>query len=90
MIENIPPEIGSICVPLLDDAYLAWLSAESESERALHNWWRTAGVDSATAYAAYEAALDREQAAARDLQCRWTGSQTRRIAPALGAPGARD
>jgi hypothetical protein len=72
MIENSEIDVAEIGVRLVDDAYLAWFSAESESERALQLWFENA---SATAYFAYRAALDREQAAARDLQRLWDVSE---------------
>jgi hypothetical protein len=68
MITNAETELAEIGVRLLDDAYLAWFSAESEAERALRAWSGGLGGDRTAAYAAYRAALDREEAAARDLQ----------------------
>lgn len=61
-------EIALIGIRLLDDAYMTWVAAESESEGALRAWsQRSCGNDRA-AYAAYRAAADREDAAARDLR----------------------
>ncbi|HWD76539.1 MAG TPA: hypothetical protein VG371_15500 [Solirubrobacteraceae bacterium] len=61
-------EIGLIGIRLLDEAYMTWVAAESESEGALRAWSeRSCGNDRA-AYAAYRAAADREDAAARDLR----------------------
>lgn len=71
MIENLDTEVAEIGVRLLDDAYLAWFSAESESEGALRAWFEASGSRRATAYLTYRAALDREEAAARDLQRLW-------------------
>jgi hypothetical protein len=68
MIEDLNNEVAAIGVRLLDNAYLAWVSAESESESALHAWFDGTGSNRETAYVAYRAALDREDAAARDLQ----------------------
>jgi hypothetical protein len=57
---------------LLDDAYMAWFTAESESERALRGWFDGDPREpSRHLYVAYLAALDREEAAARDLQRLW-------------------
>jgi hypothetical protein len=70
MIEKVDTEMDGIGVRLLDDAYLAWFSAESECEAALQAWF-DAGAGRATAYLSYSAALDREEAAARDLQRIW-------------------
>jgi hypothetical protein len=58
-------EIG---IRLLDNAHMAWLAAEVEAEHALRAWFKGAPRDRAPAYLAYRAALDREQAAAQDLQ----------------------
>jgi hypothetical protein len=60
-------EIALIGIRLLDDAYMAWVAAESEAEEALHAWFE--GVSGQRApYQAYRAAVDREEAAARDLR----------------------
>jgi hypothetical protein len=67
MTKNEEAEVGQIGIRLLDDAYLAWLTAEGECERALHIWFR-GGHGRCAAYLAYAAALDREHAAACDLQ----------------------
>lgn len=80
MIEHTDTEVAEIGVRLLDDAYLAWFSAESESEGALREWFQAAGDRRAHAYLAYLAALDREEAAARDLARLWQVS-----APCRGA-----
>lgn len=71
MIDNNETQLAAIGVRLLDDAYLAWFSAESECEHALRGWFRGTGAQRATAYFAYRAALDREEAAARDLERLW-------------------
>jgi hypothetical protein len=65
MAGELGHEIAKIGVRLMDDAHFAWLTAEIESEQALREWLRTA---SAPAYQSYCAALDREEAAANDLQ----------------------
>jgi hypothetical protein len=67
MTKNEEAQVGQIGIRLLDDAYLAWLTAESECERALQFWFQGARGHRA-AYLAYVAALDREHAAACDLQ----------------------
>jgi hypothetical protein len=71
MIEKVDIDVAEIGVRLLDDAYLAWFSAESESEAALRAWFGSAGSQPAHAYLTYLAALDREEAAARDLERLW-------------------
>ena len=68
MPEDINMELAAIGLRLLDDAYLAWFSAESESEGALRTWWQSTGSSRSVAYAAYRASLEREEAAARDLE----------------------
>ena len=65
MPEDINMELAAIGLRLLDDAYLAWFSAESESEGALRTWWQSTGSSRSVAYAAYRASLEREEAAAR-------------------------
>lgn len=67
-------EMSEIGIRLLDDAYLAWFSAESECEAALHAWFEDAHRYGG-AYFTYRAALDREEAAARDLQRLWEISE---------------
>jgi hypothetical protein len=61
-------DVALIGVRLLEDAYVAWAAAASDSERALRAWLEPEARNRATAYPAYRAALDREEAAARDLQ----------------------
>ena len=71
MIEHVDTNVAEIGVRLLDDAYLAWFSAESESETALRAWFGSGGSQRESAYLAYRAAADREEAAARDLERLW-------------------
>ena len=59
---------GVIAVRVLDDAHLTWVAAEIESEHALRAWFDADAGQRAGACLAYRAALDREEAAARDLQ----------------------
>ena len=40
MIDNAQTGVAAIEAHLLDDAYLAWFSAESECESTLHGWFR--------------------------------------------------
>jgi hypothetical protein len=52
-----------------DIAYLAWFEAESECGQALRNWCDRGPTDrDAATDITYCAALDREEAAARDLE----------------------
>jgi hypothetical protein len=52
---------------VLDHARAAWRGAERDCERALHTWYAADAQQRRTRYFAYRAALDREEAAARDL-----------------------
>jgi hypothetical protein len=71
MTDNATSEVAAIGVRLLDDAYLAWFSAESECERALRAWFQRTHAERRGAYFAYRIALDREEAAARRLERVW-------------------
>lgn len=84
MMDDLNTELAAIGVRLLDDAYLAWFSAESESEGALRAWWQSTGSSRSSAYAAYRAAVDREEAAARDLERLWSLSAPCRTKIAVG------
>ena len=60
-------ELAEIGVRLVDEAYLAWLCAARDCEQASRAW-QEQGAAATGAYCAYRAALDREEAAARDLE----------------------
>ena len=68
MTEELAHEVARIGVRLLDEAYMVWCAAESECEKALRGWSVGTSAAGAEAYCTYRAALDREEAAARDLQ----------------------
>jgi hypothetical protein len=68
MTDELADEVARISVRLLDDAYMAWRAAEGECEEALRGWSAGTSRDCTEAYSMYRAALDREEAAARDLQ----------------------
>ncbi len=87
MIDDINSEVAAVGIRLLDDAYLAWFSAESESECALRAWLQGTGSRRAPGYAAYRAALDREEAAARDLERLWNLAEPCRRKLAAGRAG---
>jgi hypothetical protein len=57
-----------IAIRARDVAHMAWIMAEVESEHALRAWFDTDAPQDAYAYRVYRAAVDREEAAARDLQ----------------------
>ncbi len=61
-------ELSVIAVRVLDDADMTWVAAEVQSEHALRAWFGAGPRQAAGAYLAYRAAVDREEAAARDLQ----------------------
>ena len=65
---NTGHDLAVIGVRLMDDAHMAWFAAEAESEQALRAWFEGTTPNPPAAYAAYRAAIDREEAAARDLQ----------------------
>jgi hypothetical protein len=87
-------ELAEIGVRLIDGAYMAWLVAERECDHAMRAWQE----DRPGAYWSYRAALDREEAAALDLErlselarpCRDAlekPSAVRQPAPAAGLAG---
>ena len=71
MLDNIETDVRTIGVRLIDDAYLAWFRAESDCEATLRAWFQATGSQRDTAYLSYLAALDREEASARDLERLW-------------------
>lgn len=60
--------VAEIGIRLLDDAYSSWLAAESEAAEALSAWLGASGRSREDAYFSYVASVDREHAAAHDLQ----------------------
>ena len=66
MSDTVSPEVAAIGIRLLDDAHIAWVVAQNECSEALRAWFQAPRYD--PAYHAYLAALDREEAAALDLQ----------------------
>jgi hypothetical protein len=67
--------IAEIGIRLLDDAHMAWQQAELECEQALSAWCDGPPGRAADRYLRYQAALDREDAAARDLERLWDVAQ---------------
>jgi hypothetical protein len=65
---NTTRDLAVIGVRPLDDAHMTWIAAEIQSGYALRAWVDAAAPQGADAYLAYHAAVDREEAAARDLQ----------------------
>jgi hypothetical protein len=60
-------DVGGIALRLLEDVYGAWTRAQLECHNALLAWLAS-GSRNHAAYHAYRAALDREEAAAVDLE----------------------
>jgi hypothetical protein len=65
--ESAVRDVTGIAIRLLDDSYMAWHRAQLECENALRDWLDSGSRDLA-AYHSYRAALDREEAAAIDLE----------------------
>ena len=68
MSEEATQEVAEVGVRLLDDAQRAWFIAEGECGEALRAWFQAPPAKRVDAYAVYCAALDREEAAAHDLE----------------------
>jgi hypothetical protein len=71
MFGSAQTEAATIGASLVDEAYLAWVSAEIEAEQRLQDWFLAAADGRQDAYHSYRAALDREEASARDLERSW-------------------
>jgi hypothetical protein len=74
--DGLAARAAKIGARLADGAYMAWQAAHIESSLALVAWSAARPGRSAAAHLAYCAALDREEAAARDFEelCRVTGA----------------
>ena len=83
-------ELAEIGIRLLDEAHTAWQWAELECEHALHAWHDCPPRVSVDRYLSYRAALDREQAAARDLERLWELARSGHDALAVAAATATD
>jgi hypothetical protein len=68
MARTISREVASIGIRLVDEAYMSWCTAQTQCQNALRAWFDAGPRDRAEANWAYRAALDREQAAASDLE----------------------
>jgi hypothetical protein len=92
MTDELAEEVARISVRLLDDAYVAWRAAEGDCEEALSGWSAGTSRVCAEAYSMYRAALDREEAAARDLQRLHEVARAcpRRLAPPEDPAALRD
>ena len=65
---NTSHDLAVIAIRVLDDAHMTWVAAEVDSEHALRAWFDGDALEGVGTYLAYRAAVDREEAAARDLQ----------------------
>ncbi len=68
MARRMSREVASIGIRLIDEAYVSWCAAQMQCQTALRAWFDAGPRDRAEANSVYRAALDREQAAARDLE----------------------
>jgi hypothetical protein len=68
MARTISREVASLAIRLVDEAYMSWCTAQTQCQSALRAWFDAGPRDRAEANWAYRAALDREQAAASDLE----------------------
>jgi hypothetical protein len=68
MARRMSREVASVEIRLIDEAHMSWCTAQVQCETALRAWFEAGPHDRAEANCVYRAALDREQAAARDLE----------------------
>lgn len=68
MTEKLQPESTPAMAGDVETAHRGWVEAAGEAKRALHAWLDGAGRDQRSLYVVYRAALDREEAAARELE----------------------
>jgi uncharacterized protein YeaO (DUF488 family) len=61
-------EVTNVGIRLVDEAHTAWFVAQIECADALCAWFQATARRRADANLTYRAALDREEAAARDLE----------------------
>jgi hypothetical protein len=73
-IDSIAAHAATVGTRLADGAHAAWQTAHAECDLALRAWHAAAPGRNAAAHLSYLAALDREDAAARDFEdlCRLT------------------
>ena len=66
-------ELAHLPAPLADgfiESYACWCEEAVEVRRAYHHWQGSGGAESATAFADYQVALDREELAAAVFRAR--------------------
>jgi hypothetical protein len=83
-------ELAEIGIRLLDEAHVSWQRAELECELALEAWYDGPPRTCTDRYLVYRAALDREQAAAHDLQRLWEVARFGHEALAAASRGEDD
>jgi hypothetical protein len=83
-------ELAEIGIRLLDEAHVAWQRAELACEHALRAWYTGSPRTSEDRYLFYREALDREQAAASDLQRLWELARDGHAALTAATPRAED
>lgn len=81
-------ELAEIGIRLLDEAHVAWQRAELECEEALRAWYHGPPRQAVDRYLSYRTALDREQAAAHDLERLWEIARSGHDALAAASIGA--
>jgi len=64
-------DVAEISARLLDEAHIAWMTAEGQCAHLLQACHESVGEKRRLAFLGYEAALEREEAAAQDLQRLW-------------------
>jgi hypothetical protein len=67
-IDSLTGHAAKIATLLADSAFVAWQTAQLESDIALDAWRAAGRGRSATAHLVYRAAVDREEAAARHFE----------------------
>ena len=82
-LERYPIPYSSTLIDAVMDGYVAWREESAAVERAYHRWLRTEPSEQALAFAAYGAALDREERAADTYQ-RLIGIADRVVASSAG------
>jgi hypothetical protein len=68
MARRMSREVASVVIRLIDEAHMSWCTAQMQCQTALRAWFEAGPHNRAEANCVYRAALDREQAAARDLE----------------------
>jgi hypothetical protein len=83
-------ELAEIGIRLLDEAHVAWQRAELECEQALRAWYDGPPRAGTELYQSYRDALDREHAAAGDLERLWELASSGHDALAAASQPAED